>query len=121
MELKYTHITIYIPVENSSFSYHLQIIPWVFLSILLSFPLRKMRFCGSFIIFICILVIFCYGFGGVEGSRWRYVAQSAPIGRTIIVDQSGNGDFTKIQSAINSVPSGNTEWIRIIVRPGTYR
>ncbi|RWR76429.1 putative pectinesterase 29 [Cinnamomum micranthum f. kanehirae] len=80
-----------------------------------------MRFCGSFIIFICILVIFCCGFWGVEGSRWTYVAQSAPIGRTIIVDQSGNGDYTKIQPAINSVPSGNTEWIRIIVRPGTYR
>ncbi|XXG57466.1 hypothetical protein AAC387_Pa03g4610 [Persea americana] len=78
-----------------------------------------MRCCGSFFLFIYVLVIFCYGFGGVE--RGRYVAQSAPVGRIIVVDKSGHGDYTTIQSAINSVPSGNRQWIRISVRPGIYR
>lgn len=79
-----------------------------------------MRCCGSFFLFIYILVISCYGFGGVEGGRY-VAAQSAPVGRIIAVDKSGHGDFTTIQAAINSVPSGNKQWIRISVRPGIYR
>lgn len=41
--------------------------------------------------------------------------------RTIKVDINGNGDFTSVQEAINSVPSGNGEWIIIHVRKGVYR
>lgn len=38
------------------------------------------------------------------------------------VDQSGiNGDFKKIQDAIDSVPSNNSELYFIWVKPGTYR
>ncbi|KAL2477145.1 putative pectinesterase 11 [Forsythia ovata] len=39
----------------------------------------------------------------------------------IRVDQSGKGDFTKIQDAIDSVPSNNSELVFIWVKPGTYR
>ncbi|PIN12185.1 Pectinesterase [Handroanthus impetiginosus] len=39
----------------------------------------------------------------------------------IRVDQSGQGDYTKIQDAINSVPSNNSELVFIWVKPGTYR
>ncbi|XP_065879464.1 putative pectinesterase 11 [Euphorbia lathyris] len=38
----------------------------------------------------------------------------------IRVDQSGKGDFTKIQDAIDSVPSNNSELVFIWVKPGTY-
>ncbi|OAY63608.1 putative pectinesterase 11, partial [Ananas comosus] len=38
----------------------------------------------------------------------------------IRVDQSGRGDFTKIQDAIDSVPSGNSNATFILVEPGIY-
>ncbi|KAF5177101.1 Pectinesterase/pectinesterase inhibitor [Thalictrum thalictroides] len=39
----------------------------------------------------------------------------------IRVDQSGNGDFRKIQDAIDSIPSNNSELFFIWVKPGVYR
>lgn len=39
----------------------------------------------------------------------------------IRVDQSGRGDFKKIQDAIDAVPSNNSELVFIWVKPGTYR
>ncbi|CAK7329683.1 unnamed protein product [Dovyalis caffra] len=39
----------------------------------------------------------------------------------IRVDQSGQGDFKKIQDAIDSVPSKTSELVFIWVKPGTYR
>ncbi|KAL8157923.1 putative pectinesterase 67 [Apium graveolens] len=43
-----------------------------------------------------------------------------PSNRTIKVDQEG-GEFSSVQAAIDSVPSGNTEWVTIHVRRGVYR
>lgn len=40
---------------------------------------------------------------------------------TIYVDPSGRGNFTRIQAAIDSVPSYNKNWICIYIRAGTYR
>ncbi|KAK9292614.1 hypothetical protein L1049_020589 [Liquidambar formosana] len=42
------------------------------------------------------------------------------VAYTIAVDQSGQGNFTKIQDAIDSIPSGNDQWIRIHARQGIY-
>lgn len=39
----------------------------------------------------------------------------------IRVDQSGDADFKKIQDAIDSVPSDNSELVFIWIKPGTYR
>lgn len=39
----------------------------------------------------------------------------------IIVDQSGKGNFTKIQEAIDAVPENNVEEVFIAVKPGIYR
>jgi len=47
--------------------------------------------------------------------------QGKPGYKTITVDQSGHGDFSKIQAAINSVPSNNNNWTYIKVNAGTYR
>ncbi|KAK9692156.1 hypothetical protein RND81_09G244500 [Saponaria officinalis] len=38
----------------------------------------------------------------------------------IIVDKFGNGNFTKVQDAVNSVPVNNYLWICIHVRAGIY-
>lgn len=47
---------------------------------------------------------------------------SAPTTAILIrVDQSGNGDYTKIQDAIDAVPSNNSQLYFILVKPGTYR
>ncbi|KAF8020497.1 hypothetical protein BT93_G1038 [Corymbia citriodora subsp. variegata] len=39
----------------------------------------------------------------------------------IVVDQSGNGDFRKIQDAINAIPARNDRQVFITIKPGTYR
>ncbi|CAH1434954.1 unnamed protein product [Lactuca virosa] len=39
----------------------------------------------------------------------------------IVVDQSGQGDYTTIQKAIDAVASNNSELIYISIKPGTYR
>ncbi|CAL5185367.1 unnamed protein product [Lathyrus oleraceus] len=39
----------------------------------------------------------------------------------IFVDPSGHGNFTTIQSAIDSIPSNNKHWMAIRVKVGTYR
>ncbi|KAJ7950625.1 Pectinesterase [Quillaja saponaria] len=39
----------------------------------------------------------------------------------IIVDQSGHGNFSTIQSAIDAIPSNNKFWVSINVKAGTYR
>lgn len=39
----------------------------------------------------------------------------------IRVDQSGKGDYKKIQDAIDAVPSNNSQLIFIWIKPGTYR
>ncbi|KAJ3688056.1 hypothetical protein LUZ61_017220 [Rhynchospora tenuis] len=45
---------------------------------------------------------------------------SVQVVKTITVDKSGNGNFKSIQKAINSVPDGNSQWIRIHVHQGNY-
>lgn len=42
--------------------------------------------------------------------------------RTIFVDPSRkHGNFTTIQSAIDSVPQGNSKWVCIYIKKGIYR
>ncbi|CAM0907108.1 unnamed protein product [Alopecurus aequalis] len=57
-------------------------------------------------------------------STWSFglAPEPAPaVSRTITVDQQGSGDFRRVQSAVNMVPDGNREWIRIHVKSGSYR
>uniref|UniRef100_A0A8R7PB65 pectinesterase n=2 Tax=Triticum urartu TaxID=4572 RepID=A0A8R7PB65_TRIUA len=53
--------------------------------------------------------------------RWPALSSAqAPVSRTITVDSQGGGDFWSVQSAVNLVPDGNREWVRIHVRAGSY-
>ena len=46
---------------------------------------------------------------------------ASKIAYTITVSQSGgHGNFTRVKDAVNAVPSGNDQWIRIYVDSGTY-
>lgn len=41
--------------------------------------------------------------------------------KTIVVDVNGSENFRSIQEAIDSIPSGNQEWVVIHVKKGIYR
>ncbi|XP_048554942.1 probable pectinesterase 66 isoform X2 [Triticum urartu] len=46
---------------------------------------------------------------------------SVQVARTITVDQRGGGDYTTVQSALDAVPDGNSQWVKIYVKQGSYR
>jgi pectin methylesterase-like acyl-CoA thioesterase len=46
---------------------------------------------------------------------------AAVASRTIVVDQSGKGNYKTVQQAINAVPNNNKVRVVIIIRPGVYR
>ncbi|XVE89551.1 hypothetical protein DITRI_Ditri20bG0005200 [Diplodiscus trichospermus] len=50
----------------------------------------------------------------------KYDVKAAVMANTIIVDQSGYGNFTTVQKAIDSIPSNNAVWTRIHVKAGVY-
>ncbi|KAM7275305.1 hypothetical protein ACFE04_017171 [Oxalis oulophora] len=42
------------------------------------------------------------------------------VAHSILVDPNGQGNFTKIQDAVNSIRNGNNKWIRIQILSGRY-
>ncbi|KAF5464992.1 hypothetical protein F2P56_015027 [Juglans regia] len=57
-----------------------------------------------------------------NGQRhYRQVGKKKLPYQTFFVDQSGHGNFSTIQSAIDAVPSNNMHWICIRIKAGTYR
>ncbi|XP_040873458.1 probable pectinesterase 29 [Glycine max] len=54
-------------------------------------------------------------------SNKELLESEALSSETIIVDRLGNGHFSTIQSAIDSVASYNKNWVYIYVMAGTYR
>ena len=48
-------------------------------------------------------------------------ANEVKVAYTITVDKSGQGNFTTIQQAIDSIPSDNSKWIRIQIPSGSYK
>ncbi|XP_074343105.1 putative pectinesterase 29 [Apium graveolens] len=75
--------------------------------------LGKCFLCNLWLLmFIAIAIINC--------EAWR-IGRAATHWRTIYVGHSGSGKFTSIQTAIDSVPSNNDNWVRIYVEAGVYR
>ncbi|KZV28864.1 Pectinesterase 11 [Dorcoceras hygrometricum] len=66
-------------------------------------------------IFLLSFLGFCLVSNGSDHSK----EQSTAI--LIEVDQSGNGDYRKIQDAIDAVNSNNSEHVFILIKPGIYR
>jgi hypothetical protein len=52
--------------------------------------------------------------------HFRLAIGSVQVVETITVDKSGNGNFTTIQAAINSIPDSNSQWIRVAIHQGVY-
>ncbi|XP_062085807.1 probable pectinesterase 55 [Humulus lupulus] len=50
----------------------------------------------------------------------KYKILDNVVSKTITVDRSGQGNFTTVQQAIDSVPSKNQLWVRIHVKAGVY-
>ncbi|GMI91263.1 pectinesterase 11, A. THALIANA PECTINESTERASE 11 [Hibiscus trionum] len=65
----------------------------------------------------CIFVMTLFMFILASSRADAAVTSTAVL---ITVDQSGNGDYKKIQDAIDSVPSNNNELVYISVKPGVY-
>ncbi|KAK4775809.1 hypothetical protein SAY87_023770 [Trapa incisa] len=61
------------------------------------------------------------GISGLAVIDAPLLTQKIGTNRTIKVDINGNGDFTSVQAAIDSVPKGNNEWIIVHIRKGVYR
>ncbi|CAN8244816.1 unnamed protein product [Cochlearia groenlandica] len=53
-----------------------------------------------------------------NNNKLKYIDND--IVKTIVVNQYGKGDYKTIQSAIDSVPSGNDHWIKIYVSKGIH-
>ncbi|KAL2347811.1 hypothetical protein Fmac_001811 [Flemingia macrophylla] len=58
---------------------------------------------------------------GYPGIHLKPIERAASHYQTVFVDPSGHGNFSTIQSAIDSVPSNNKYWVSVQVKAGTYR
>ncbi|KAJ0721087.1 putative pectinesterase [Helianthus annuus] len=78
------------------------------------------RFAPVLILFICLRG----SEGGVQTPpSWVSggAAATATKYQTITVDQSGGGNYTTIQSAIDAIPFDNMQWICVYVKTGIYK
>lgn len=69
----------------------------------------------------CIALVVVFELGLANGQFYKKVGKKKLPYQTFIVDQSGQGNFTTIQAAIDAVPSNNKDWICIKIKAGTYR
>lgn len=58
---------------------------------------------------------------GTASTGTTEVQPAAVASRTIVVDQSGKGNYKTVQQAINAVPDNNKRRVIIVIRPGVYR
>ncbi|XP_057425983.1 probable pectinesterase 55 [Lotus japonicus] len=71
--------------------------------------------------FTCFFLLLGFGVDLANSQTCRRVGGKILPCWTIVVDPSGHGNFTTIQSAIGSVPSNNRHWVSINVKAGIYR
>ncbi|KAK8995739.1 hypothetical protein V6N11_075998 [Hibiscus sabdariffa] len=68
---------------------------------------------------VCIILSTLFMFMLANSHANAAAVTSAAI--LVTVDQSGNGDYEKIQDAIDAVPSNNKQVFFIMVKPGMYK
>lgn len=73
---------------------------------------------GFTVMLVGLAILLCLSITRADdGSAGNDVSEATHV----VVDQSGNGDFRRIQDAIDAVPSGNARQVVISIKPGTYR
>ncbi|KAL6139141.1 hypothetical protein ACLB2K_064418 [Fragaria x ananassa] len=72
--------------------------------------------------FISITLAFFFLFGALDAYPYpiTYDPQQDVVSRTITVHKHGRGDFSSVQQAIDSIPSNNHVWTRILINSGVY-
>ncbi|XP_003619145.3 probable pectinesterase 55 [Medicago truncatula] len=88
------------------------------------FHLLRVQILRSIIMFRFLLFAFIFvGLkqDGANAQIYKRVGNKLLPYSTIIVDPLGNGNFTTIKSAIESIPLNNKHWVAIRVKAGTYR
>ncbi|XVF38872.1 hypothetical protein REPUB_Repub20aG0139600 [Reevesia pubescens] len=83
-------------------------------------PIMQLVFAAIFAVAICFPV-FANGFSADKVIDSPLLTEKIGTNKTIKVDLNGNGDFTSVQEAINSVPKGNSRWVIIHLRKGVFR
>ncbi|MED6160986.1 hypothetical protein PIB30_056387 [Stylosanthes scabra] len=74
-----------------------------------------MNFISSLFLFITTISFWIYGAKGINNCGGNNIVN------TIVVNQQGgNGVFTKVQDAIDSIQSNNDQWVKIYINPGIY-
>ena len=71
-----------------------------------------------FYLIILVLLPLIYASTTYNGNGGVQVHEA--IAKTIIVDKQGQGDFTSVQKAIDSIPPNNKVWTNICVKAGIY-
>lgn len=70
---------------------------------------------------LAVLVAVLASMAAMPLGRCHGDAVRAVVVRSIVVSRNGGGDFTSVQSAVDSVPFGNDQWIRVHVAAGVYK
>lgn len=83
--------------------------------------MNNFAFLAIFLVIFFICLNFVHGLSVKKVIDSPLLTEKIDTNRTIIVDVNGQGNFKSVQAAINSVPDGNSDWIIIHVRKGTYR
>ncbi|XP_026410913.1 probable pectinesterase 29 [Papaver somniferum] len=71
-------------------------------------------------LYVFVLLTLVFGFATVHSELTLNDSNQQKLSKTITVDKSGKSDFSTIQSAIDSIPENNNQWIRIQVKSGVY-
>lgn len=72
--------------------------------------------------YACIFAITLLTFMASPTTRaYRAAGETTSAALLIRVDLSGKGDYSKIQDAIDAVPSNNNQEVFILVKPGVYK
>ncbi|KAG8475278.1 hypothetical protein CXB51_032104 [Gossypium anomalum] len=70
---------------------------------------------------LIVLLLLCFSICEAFECEFDAENHQFKVADTIRVDQSGKGDFKTVQKAIDSIPSNNKKWIRILISPGVFR
>ncbi|KAH9680840.1 putative pectinesterase 29 [Citrus sinensis] len=76
-------------------------------------PFARFLFC------LCVLLFTCHL--GTTNAKSFFKLGSRAASCQIVVDHSGHGNFSSIQSAIDNIPSNNKNWVCIFIKAGIYR